>query len=100
MAQGASPCAPNTGRYCTARGRLPEGVVAQLAQAVGRQLSQDALSRWRWKGRTVKLVDGSTVSMPDTPANQEAYPQHTPQQQDLGFPMARVLGMFCLASGS
>jgi hypothetical protein len=100
VAQGASPCSPNTGSYCKARGRLPEGVVAQLAQAVGRQLSQDALSRWRWKGRTVKLVDGSTVSMPDTPANQEAYPQHTQQQKGLGFPIARMLGMFCLASGS
>lgn len=100
VAQGAPPCAPNTGSYCQARGRLPEDMVARLAQATGHRLRQDAPVSWRWKGRTVKLVDGSTVSMPDTPANQAAYPQHTPQQPGLGFPIARILGVFCLASGS
>ena len=100
VAQGEQPCSPNTGSYCKARGRLPEELVARLAQARGHRLSQDAPGRWRWKGRTVKLVDGSTVSMPDTAANQEEYPQHTLQQRGLGFPIARVLGVFCLASGS
>ena len=100
VAQGEPPCAPNTGSYCKARGRLPEAMVARLAQEAGQRLSQDAPGSWRWKGRTVKLVDGSTVSMPDTPANQQAYPQHTQQQHGLGFPIARVLGVFCLASGS
>ncbi len=100
VAQGASPCSPNTGSYCKARGRLPEAVVAHLAQEVGHRLSQSSPVQWRWKGRTVKLVDGSTVSMPDTVENQAAYPQHTPQQVGLGFPIARVLGVFCLASGS
>jgi hypothetical protein len=100
VAQGEAPCSPNTGSYCKARGRLPEGALARLAQAVGQQLSQNAPAHWRWKGRTVKLVDGSTVSMPDTSANQAEYPQQTQQQTGLGFPIARVLGVFCLASGS
>jgi hypothetical protein len=98
--QGKPPCSPNTGSYCKARGRLPEDLMARLVQAAGHRLSQDAPVSWRWKGRTVKLVDGSTVSMPDTPANQAAYPQHTQPQQGLGFPIARILGVFCLASGS
>jgi Transposase DDE domain len=100
VAQGEPPCSPNTGSYCKARGRLPEDMVARLAQAAGHRLSQDAPVRWRWKGRTVKLVDGSTVSMPDTPANQVESPQQTQQQRGLGFPIARILGVFCLASGS
>ena len=100
VAQGHSPCSPNTGSYCKARARLPEAVVACLAQEVGQRLSHSVPGHWRWKGRTVKLVDGSTVSMPDTPANQEAYPQHTQPQRGLGFPIARILGVFCLASGS
>src|SRR5215468_4057089 len=74
VAQGYLPCSPNTGSYCKARARLPEALVACLAQEVGQRLSQQVPGHWRWKGRTVKLVDGSTVSMPDTPANQEAYP--------------------------
>ena len=100
VAQGHSPCSPNTSSYCKARARLPEAVVACLAQEVGQRLSHSVPGHWRWKGRTVKLVDGSTVSMPDTPANQEAYPQHTQQQRGRGFPIARILGVFCLASGS
>ncbi len=97
---GRAPCAPNTGSYGKARGRLPEEMMARLAQGAGQRLSQDAPVSWRGKGRTVKLVDGSTVSMPDPPANQQEYPQHPRQQQGLGFPIARVLGVFCLASGS
>jgi hypothetical protein len=100
VAHGEAPCSPNTGSYCKARARLPEAVVACLAQEVGQRLSHSVPVRWRWKGRRVKLVDGSTVSMPDTPANQEEYPQPTQQQRGLGFPIARILGMFCLASGS
>lgn len=100
VAQGEPPCAPNTSSYCKARRRLPEEMVARLAQGAGQRLSQDAPVSWRWKGRTVKRVDGSTVSMPDTTAHQQAYPQHTQQQQGLGFPIARVLGVCCLASGS
>jgi hypothetical protein len=100
VAQGESPCAPTPGSYCKARGRLPEAVVAHLAQEVGHRLSQSLPVQWRWQGRTGKLVDGSTVSMPDTVENQAAYPQHTQQQAGLGFPIARVLGVFCLARGS
>jgi hypothetical protein len=100
VAPGEPPCSPNTGSYCKARGRLPEGVVARLAQEAGDRLSQEVPVSWQWKGRRVKLVDGSTVSMPDTPANQAEYPQQTLQQRGLGFPIARILGVFWLASGS
>jgi hypothetical protein len=100
VAQGALPGSPNTGSYCKARGRLPEAGVAHLAQEVGPRLSHRSSAQWRWKGRSVKRVDGTTGSMPDTVANQAAYPQHTPQQVGLGFPIARVVGVFCLASGS
>jgi hypothetical protein len=100
VARGQRPCAPYTGSYCKARGRLPERVIARLAREAGRQLSQQAVQRWRWKGRTVKLVDGSTVSMPDTPANQAQYPQLAQQKAGLGFPLARIVCVFSLACGS
>jgi hypothetical protein len=38
--------------------------------------------------------------MPDTPANQAAYPQHTAQAPGLGFPIARLVVVFCLACGT
>ena len=75
-------------------------MVARFAQAVGHRLSQDAPVSWRWKGRTVTLVDGSTVSRPDTPAHQAEDPQHPQPPRGRGFPIARILGGCCLARGS
>ncbi len=55
---------------------------------------------WRWAGRTVKVVDGTTVSMPDTPANQQAFPQSHAQKAGVGFPLARMVVLFSLAVGT
>jgi hypothetical protein len=38
-----------------------------LTPATGSLLSQKALTHWLWRGRAVKLVDGTGLSMPDTP---------------------------------
>ncbi|MFH1417616.1 MAG: IS4 family transposase [Planctomycetota bacterium] len=93
------PCSTNTGAYCRARGKLSESVLRRLAVDLAdgceRQLDQMRL----WHGRHVKLVDGTTVSMPDTPENQEAYPQARTQQEGLGFPVARVVVLLSLATG-
>lgn len=67
---------------------------------LGRQ-SHDAIpEEWLWCGHRVKLVDGTTVSMPDTAANQAEYPQSPSQKPGLGFPIARMVVVFCLAAGS
>lgn len=100
VARGQAPCAASTGSYCKARQRLPERVLARLVRDTGQDLSEQAEETWRWKGRTVKVVDGSTVSMPDTPENQAEYPHPTSQQPGLGFPLARLVAVFGLASGS
>jgi Transposase DDE domain len=97
---GRPACAAETGAYCKARQRLPEGVVRRLAHDTGRALHRQVPADWRWHGRRVKVGDGATLSMPDTPANQAAYPQHNAQQPGLGFPILRVMVVFCLASGA
>jgi len=99
-AQGATPCSPETGSYCKARQRLPETVVARLSRETGQRLHADANPAWRWKGRRVKLVDGTTVSMPDTLENQAAFPQSSSQLPGLGFPIARLLSIHCHATGA
>jgi hypothetical protein len=53
-----------------------------------------------WYGRRVKIVDGSSVSMPDTPENQQAYPQPSRQKKGCGFPIMRITALFSLASGA
>jgi hypothetical protein len=98
--RGLPPCSANAGAYCKARGRLPEGVLAHLTRATGRQLQEQAPPAWRWNGRTVKVVDGTTVSMPDTAANQKAFPQPRTQRPGVGFPIARLVVLFSLAVGT
>jgi hypothetical protein len=100
IAKGQTPCAPHTGSYCKARKRLPEGVVSTLARHSAQRLGEQTPEAWLWKGRHVKIVDGSTVSMPDTEANQAAYPQQPGQQPGLGFPIARIVAVFDLVSGA
>ena len=93
------PCSTNTGAYCRARGKLSERVIRQLTIDVGAGCEAKVDQRLLWQGRHVYLVDGTTVSMPDTPENQEAYPQNPQQKEGLGFPIARVIVLLSLASG-
>jgi hypothetical protein len=71
-----------------------------LTRHTGDAADQAALDPWRWLGRTVKLFDGSTVSMPDTPKNQAAYPQSRSQAPGVGFPLARIGVLFSLSVGT
>jgi hypothetical protein len=99
-ADGLSECSVRTGGYCRARQRLPLEMVSALARQTGQLLSQKALRQWRWRGRAVKLVDGTGLSMPDTPQNQAAYPQPNSQAAGVGFPLARLVMVICLATGA
>ena len=88
----------NTGAYCRARAKLPEAVLRRLTQDVADGSERLILDEWRWKRRSVKLVDGTTMSMPDTKANQDEYPQHSAQKAGLGFPIVRMVVLFSLAT--
>src|SRR5918999_1766173 len=100
VARGQRPCSARTGAYCRARRRLPEGFFSAAACSVGRGLDAKAGRGWLWKGRRVYLFDGTTVTMPDTPDNQAAYPQVYNQGPGLGFPIARVGAVISLACGA
>src|SRR5579884_3594967 len=100
LTRGQAPCSPQTGAYCQARQRLPESFLADVARQTGRTLDANVEPRWLWKRRRVYLYDGSSVSMPDTPENQAAYPQVYNQKPGLGFPIARIGAVFSLACGA
>jgi hypothetical protein len=100
VSRGESPCSPKTDPYCKARQRLPESLMHRLVRETGHDLHQRSRAAWLWKGRRVKIADGTMVSMPDTPANQNAYPQPDSQKPGLGFPLLRVVVVFCLACGT
>ncbi len=99
-ALGKTACAPDTGAYCHARNRLPSGVVQRLARQTAATLQAAAPRHWLWKNRLVYLADGCTVSMPDTPENQKAFPQPRSQKPGCGFPIARLVAVISLATGA
>mgnify|MGYP006194322529 FL=1 len=100
LVSGLSPCGTMTGGYCRARQRLPITMVSSLVQKTGALMDERIPNNWRWQGRSVRIVDGTTVTLPDTPANQAAYPQQRSQKPGLGFPVCRIVGITCLASGA
>lgn len=100
LAHGESPCSARTGAYCQARKRLPEQLFSDVALQTGRSLDDSANSDWLWKGKRVYTFDGSTVTMPDTPENQTAYPQNVAQKSGVGFPIARIAAIFSLSCGT
>jgi len=100
VSQGQPAGSPDTSNYCKARKRLPLSFIVRLVRKTAQVLQQKAPSGWLWKGREVVMADGSTASMPDTAANQRAYPQSQSQKPGLGFPLARFLAIICLATGA
>ena len=98
--QGQPACSAENGAYCKARLRLSEAHLRGLVRSTGADLLGTTPAAWRWKGRRVKLADGTTAIMPDTEANQAEYPQPDGQKPGLGFPMIRLVVLFCLATGA
>jgi hypothetical protein len=98
--QGLPTVGSDTSSYCDARLRLPENLIWKLVRQIGNAIHQKAKSSWLFHGRSVKVVDGTTVVMPDTERNQAAYPQPASQAPGLGFPLARILVVFSLAVGT
>ena len=94
-----APCSPETNSYCDARQRLPLGVVVHLVRHTAADAEASASDQWLWKGKRVSLIDGTTASMPDTAANQRAFPQSKAQGMGLGFPLVRMVGLISLATG-
>jgi len=88
----------DTGDYCRARDKLSEEALRDLTVEVAEELEQQADASWLWKGRHAKLVDGFTFTMPDTPANQDEYPQQASQKEGIGFPIVRACVILSLAT--
>ena len=102
--QFAYPGSPSpstqTGGYCSARSRLPEATLEAIGDHMADQLERNLPNDALWLGRRVKIVDGTTASMPDTQENQEAWPQSRSQKPGCGFPLVKLVGFFSLGSGA
>ena len=100
VSTGLPACSASSAAYSKARGRFPDSVMVRLAKEIGRTVHDSADDSWHWRGREVFLVDGTGLSMPDTPENQRAYPQMKSVAKGLGFPLVRAVAMISLATGA
>ena len=85
--------------YCQARARLDMQTLRLIHKHLAWSLERRVPGAQLWLGRRVKIVDGTTLSMPDTPGNQQSWPQPSTQKEGLGFPCMKLTGIFSLASG-
>jgi hypothetical protein len=101
LAEAGEPIpSTDTGGYSKARIRLPEALLKRLLSKTATELENQANSQGKWCGRHVRICDGSSVLMSDTPENQVAYPQHSNQAPGCGFPIAKIVVMFSLVTGA
>jgi hypothetical protein len=84
--------------YCQAIARLPE-TFFRLLQILVTDRIRDDRPQDRWNGHRLFLIDGTGVSMPDTPDLQAAFGQPGGQQPGCGFPVAHLLALFEAQSG-
>jgi len=90
----------STAAYCKARARLKIQDIAEAHRQITGAMEEQYAGDRLWLGRQVKIMDGSSVSMPDTPDNQDAYPQPPGQKEGCGFPIMRIAVLFSLATGA
>jgi hypothetical protein len=91
----------STPAYSKARSKLSEEMISNLVRENAEQMEENLPNNWLWKGLYhLKLIDGSTVSMPDTPENQAIYPQPNSQKKGVGFPIARIVAVISCVTGS
>ena len=90
----------NTSAYCQSRSRLPVERFEKGLQASATKADQLATGLGSFVGRPVKVADGSTLLLADSPANQTSYPQPSAQAPGCGFPILKIVVLFSLASGA
>jgi hypothetical protein len=87
----------NSSAYCQARSRLPVSALEAAHEDLGAWFERHHGEKWC--GRSVKVIDGTCLSMPDTAENRQRWSYAPNQKRGCGFPTARLVGMFCLATG-
>jgi hypothetical protein len=85
--------------YCKARSRLPLGVLQRLCHRLTQRVGDTTSSLNLWHGHRMFMVDGTGVSMPDTPELQHQFGQPTAMKPGCGFPVMHLLVMFDAATG-
>lgn len=99
--EGGPRISDQDGAYCRARARLPLAQFPKALAATAKACDQLAPPAGGLKGRPVKVVDGSALTLlADTKKNRTAYPPLQCQPGQPAFPMLRFVVLFSLLSGA
>ena len=85
--------------YCQARAALPLERLREIHDSVVTEAHAALTVQDLWCGHRVTVVDGSTLTAPDTAENQKAFPQQRSQKPGCGFPTLRLVALLSLATG-
>ena len=100
FASGGRVPETGTGAYCRARSNLPMKRLQKINSAIQEKIHRITREEDRWMGREVKILDGTSLSMQDTPENAAVYSYGNGQKPGCGFPMIHLVGVFSLSNGA
>jgi hypothetical protein len=90
---------PEDAAYCRAKARLPLDQFPQALSATAAHADRLAPPLQLFQGRPLKVIDGSALTLADTPKNRAAYPPCEPTDTPI-FPQLRLVVLFSLLSGT
>jgi hypothetical protein len=99
LLNGKSSICTSTGSYVKARHRLSESSIYELVKSSSTSSKIKQVESWQVYGRDLKAIDGTTITLPDTKKNNEAYPKHSNKKEGIGFPQIRLVGVLSLITG-
>jgi hypothetical protein len=92
---------PDNSAYCQARMHLDFATIHGNCLEVARCLQNEVDDPDRlWLGHQVRIPDGTSSQLLDTPSNQRVYPQPSGQKKGCGFPVMHMVAMFSLETGA
>jgi hypothetical protein len=97
---GRPPIDPSSTAYCQARAHIPMPVLEKALHASACSAQGKARPTPLLGSRPIRIVDGSCIRLADTPANREAFPRSTNQFNSQGFPLLKIIVLYCLSSGA
>lgn len=91
---------PDTSAYCQARARWTCEELIDIRRALARGPALHGDSLLAGIPGQLKVIDGTCFNLPDTAANRALCPPSGDQQPGCGFPLVRMMGVFCLKTGA
>jgi hypothetical protein len=89
-----------TSAYCQSRKNISLSLVETIHRSAAQSAQRLAPDSPLLRGRRLKALDGTSVRLADTQSNQKAFPQPCNQKPGAGFPVMKIVALFCVGSAA